>query len=172
MKFNKAKCKVLHPGWGNSQYQSRLGDEWIESSPVEKGLGGTGGQKLGHELAMCACSPESQSHPGLHRKKCGQRVKEDHIIIMSNPGHKQARTFLECVDDNFLLQVAEKPRKRDALLDFILTNKEGLIGNVKIKGNLGCSDHKVVQFRILRAGKGLKSKLTILDFRRPDLGLF
>ncbi|GAB0186004.1 mitochondrial enolase superfamily member 1 [Grus japonensis] len=34
MKFNKAKCKVLHVGQGNHQYQYRLGDECIKSSPV------------------------------------------------------------------------------------------------------------------------------------------
>ncbi|GAB0182547.1 hypothetical protein GRJ2_000720000 [Grus japonensis] len=86
--------------------------------------------------------------------------------------HKQSRKFLECVDDNFLLQVIEEPTRRGAMLDLILTNKEGLVGDVKLKGSLGCSDHKMVEFRILRAARRACSKLTTLDFRRADFGLF
>ena len=35
MKYNKAKCKVLAHGSGQSQAQYMLGREWIESSPEE-----------------------------------------------------------------------------------------------------------------------------------------
>ncbi|GAB0187663.1 hypothetical protein GRJ2_001231600 [Grus japonensis] len=87
-------------------------------------------------------------------------------------GHKQSRKFLECIDDNFLLQVIEEPTRGGAMLDLVLTNKEGLVGDVKLKGSLGCSDHKMAKFKILRAVRRALSKLTTLDFSRADFGLF
>ncbi|GAB0209183.1 mitochondrial enolase superfamily member 1 [Grus japonensis] len=85
---------------------------------------------------------------------------------------KQSRKFLKCIDDNFLLQVIEEPMRRGAMLDLVLTNKEGLVGDVQLKGSLGCSDHEMVEFRILRAARRACSKLTTLDFRRADFGPF
>ncbi|KAJ7396062.1 hypothetical protein BTVI_148843 [Pitangus sulphuratus] len=87
-------------------------------------------------------------------------------------GHRQSKRFLECVDDNFFLQVIEEPMRRGAMLDLILTNKEGLVGNMKLLSSLGCSDHEVLKFKILGTARRAQNKLTTLDFRRADFGLF
>jgi len=46
MKFNKAKCEVLHLGWCKLKHKYRLGREWIESGSEEKNLGILVGQNL------------------------------------------------------------------------------------------------------------------------------
>jgi len=58
------------------------------------------------------------------------------------------------------------------MLGLVLTNKEGLVGNVKHKGSRGCSEHEMVEFKMLRAARRAQSKFTTLDFRRADYGVF
>lgn len=62
--------------------------------------------------------------------------------------------------------------RRGVLLNLILTTKAGPVGDVKVKGSHGCSDHEMVDFRIPRAGKRVKSKHTTLHFSRANFGLF
>jgi len=62
--------------------------------------------------------------------------------------------------------------RRGAVLDLVLTNTEGLVRNVKLKGRLGCSDHAMVEFKILRAARRVHRKHTTLCFRREGFGLF
>ena len=68
-------------------------------------------------------------------------------------GHQKSKRFLECVDDNFLFQMAREPLRKGTMLDLVLTNEEGMVSNVKLKGSLSCSDHEMVEFKILRASK-------------------
>ncbi|PKU33079.1 pecanex-like protein hypothetical protein [Limosa lapponica baueri] len=62
-----------------------------------------------------------------------------------------------------LIKESEEVMRRGAMLDFDLTNKEGLVGNVKLKCSLGCSDHEMVELKILRVARRVRNKLTPLD---------
>lgn len=58
------------------------------------------------------------------------------------------------------------------LLDLVLTNKEGLVKDVKAKGSLGCSSHEMVEFKILCGKSKAIIRIATLDFRRAILDLF
>ena len=42
-------------------------------------------------------------------------------------------------------QVISTPTRGDAILDLVVTNASELVGDVKIGGSLGCSDHALME---------------------------
>jgi len=56
--------------------------------------------------------------------------------------------------------------------DLLVTNTSELNSNVKIGGRLGCSDHTLVEFTVLRDKGQVKSQLRTLKFRKAKFQLF
>ena len=56
-------------------------------------------------------------------------------------------------------------------MDLLLTNVEEIIKRVMVGGSLGCSDHALVKFVILRDVGLAKSGGRTLNFRRADFKL-
>jgi len=86
--------------------------------------------------------------------------------------HMQSRRFLQSIDDNFLTQVVEQPTRRGVRLDLVLTKRDRLFEDVKVRGSLGCSDYEMAEFRLLRGGSRAINRIKTLDFRRANFGLF
>jgi len=95
------------------------------------------------------------------------------ICLQSNMArHTRSWQLLQCIDDNFLMQVVEELMWRGVLLDLVFPNKEELVGDVKAGGSLGCSDHEVVEVKILCGKIKAISRSATLDFSRANFDLF
>ena len=85
---------------------------------------------------------------------------------------KRSRRLVESIDDNFLVQVLDRPTSGEALLDLPLTNAEEIIKGVNVGGSRGCSNHGLVEFVISRDVGLAKSGVRTLNFGRANFKLF
>ena len=65
-----------------------------------------------------------------------------------------------------------EPTRGSNILDLLFVNREGLVGNVKVGGRLGQSDHEMLDFSILVEPQRGVSITATLDFQTANFKLF
>ncbi|KFQ82973.1 hypothetical protein N335_05546, partial [Phaethon lepturus] len=111
IKFNKAKCKILHLGQGNPQYQYKLGDEGMESSSAEKDLGVLVDEKLDMSWQCALISQKAHHLLGFIQSSVASRLREmilplcsalvrphrEFCVQLWSPQHRKGMDLLEQV---------------------------------------------------------------------------
>ena len=79
-----------------------------------------------------------------------------------------AQNFVDCVDDGFLTQHVIEGTCNGAILDLVLTSEPDMIDKISVLGQLGSSDHNMLEWEVLLSPISSVFSRQCLDYARAN----
>ena len=76
--------------------------------------------------------------------------------------------FAECLEDNFYEQFVKEPTRGGNILDLVITNEQGLMGELSVEAGLASSDHGMVKWSIYVGVERREDCRESRDYKRAD----
>jgi len=89
-------------------------------------------------------------------------------MLLNQSATENCRLFLECLEDNFLIQHVRVPTRLDAVLDLVITNEPDMISEVTSLGQFGSSDHNILSWSTVAYTKDIQDTKLTLDYKKGD----